>query len=265
MQLSRKTIADGMYYMLEDRLARERDFHDARFAKAAGVRPANAFYAITGASQHKYKALVQQYAMGANVLEYGCGNSPFSIQIQLSSVAKSVSGIDLSAVAINDARNRAQQANVDAARFRVANAENTGFDSGSFDVIFGSGILHHLDLEKSYREIARLLAPGGVAIFQEPLGHNLAINAYRRRTPDQRTPDEHPLLMRDLARARAFFEEVETSFFHLGTLAAIPLRSTRGFGSAVRILDAVDRFTFRMVPYLRRYAWFTVMQMHVHP
>jgi hypothetical protein len=38
-------------------------------------------------------------------------------------------------------------------------------------------------------------APAGWALFSEPLGHNPLVNWYRNRTPEQRTEDEHPLLL----------------------------------------------------------------------
>jgi hypothetical protein len=43
----------------------------------------------------------------------------------------------------------------------------------------------------------------------EPLGHNPLLNWYRARAPDLRTPDEHPLLARDLALAESCFDEVD--------------------------------------------------------
>jgi len=41
----------------------------------------------------------------------------------------------------------------------------------------------------------------GSAIFIDPLGHNPAINMFRRSTPDLRTEDEHPLLLEDFRLA----------------------------------------------------------------
>src|SRR3546814_1101008 len=77
------------------------------------------------------------------------------------------------------------------------NAEAMTFPDDSFDLVFGSGIIHHLDIDRAFGEIARVLRPGGRAVFIEPLGLNPAIELYRRFTPSARTPDEHPLLRRD--------------------------------------------------------------------
>src|SRR3546814_15436315 len=79
------------------------------------------------------------------------------------------------------------------ATFSVDNAEQTSFPDASFDRIGGSGILHHLDLDSAYAEIARLLKPGGRAVFLEPLGHNPLYHAYRDRPPPMRTENENPL------------------------------------------------------------------------
>ena len=77
--------------------------------------------------------------------------------------------------------------------FRVMDAEQLEFADDSFNLVCGSGVLHHLDLNRAYAEVARVLEPTGIGVFEEPLGHNPAINAYRRRTPEMRTVDEHPL------------------------------------------------------------------------
>ena len=48
----------------------------------------------------------------------------------------------------------------------VCDAEELPFDDESFDLVIGHAVLHHIpDLEQAWREIARVLAPGGIAIF----------------------------------------------------------------------------------------------------
>jgi hypothetical protein len=79
------------------------------------------------------------------------------------------------------------------------------------------------------------------------------INLYRRRTPEQRTVDEHPLVMDDLAIVRAHFDHVEQSYFHLFGLLALPVVGRPRFDQALESLDALDRVVFRTG--LRRYAW----------
>jgi SAM-dependent methyltransferase len=135
------------------------------------------------------------------------------------------------------------------------NCEDLSFDDDSFDFICGGGILHHIDLDKGYSELARTMRPEGRAAFLEPMGHNPLINLYRNRTPEQRTEDEHPLLESDLDLAGEHFETVQTEFFNLLSLAAVPLRGRRGFERANRALDSADQWLFRRMPGLRKHAW----------
>jgi SAM-dependent methyltransferase len=140
-------------------------------------------------------------------------------------------------------------------------AENLQFPDASFDLVCGSGILHHLKLDQAYAEISRVLTPSGAAIFLEPLGHNPFINLYRRMTPELRSVDEHPLLLSDLELARNYFESIDTRFFHLATLAGVGARSSKHFGSVVGALDELDATLFAMIPWLRKFAWISVITL----
>ena len=51
------------------------------------------------------------------------------------------------------------------------------------DAVWGNAILHHLDLAKAGRELRRVLAPGGVAVFCEPWGGNPLLAFARRALP----------------------------------------------------------------------------------
>src|SRR5205085_2780620 len=162
-----------------------------------------------------------------------------------------VTGIELSETALHKARTAANAAGLQV-DFRTMDAESLDFPDQTFDVICGNGILHHLVLDHAYAEIARTLKPDGAAIFMEPLGHNPIINLYRRITPGLRTPDEHPIKMKDLALARRFFGSLELHFYHLLSLGAVPLRKTSIFGPALRRLDDLDGLLFRRLPVTRR-------------
>jgi SAM-dependent methyltransferase len=139
------------------------------------------------------------------------------------------------------------------------NAESLDFEADSFDLICGTAILHHLDLNRALAELARTLRPGGMALFMEPLGHNPVINLYRHLTPHMRTIDEHPLLMRDLQLARRYFHGVRPHFFSLQSLMAVPFRRRRFFRRLLTALETADAALFRLLPFARRYAWQVVL------
>jgi SAM-dependent methyltransferase len=135
-------------------------------------------------------SMILDAAQGADVLDYGCGAAWTSLDgLDLPGKCRSLTGIDISDVAVAKATERAARYGAVNARFLEMDAQATTFAGQSFDLIFGFGILHHLDLEKCWCEIARILRPRGVAIFTAPMGHNPIINLYRRRTPELRTPD----------------------------------------------------------------------------
>jgi SAM-dependent methyltransferase len=140
------------------------------------------------------------------------------------------------------------------------NAEELTFADDSFDFIFGTGILHHLDLNRAYQELSRVLRPNGVALFIEPLGHNPIINAYRNRTPDARTDDEHPLLRKDLHLAREYFSTAAIHSSGLLSLAAVPFGNQATGRMARDILTVADKILLKM-PVLRWQAWIAVLEL----
>ncbi len=243
---------------MEPRYQRERDFHNQTFS-AGGREEAGKFYAIVHRSWACYEELLRAHGAHRRVLEYGCG--PGSNAFSLAYHGAIVTGIDISEVAIEQARQRAEREQLNSVSFQVMNAEALEFPDHSFDVVCGRAIMHHLDLTRAFAELARVLKPDGVAIFIEPLGHNPLINLYRRLTPQMRTPDEHPLLMSDLEMARHYFGKIEMRFFHLQSLLAVPFRNRPGFESLLKLLDAADQALFKLMPFARRYAWTVVLTL----
>lgn len=233
------------------RKERERDFHNKTFSEQSR-QSLGKFYQITQKSRKFYRNYLKNHAPGKRVLEYGCG--PGSFAFYLVELGAQVTGIDLSEVAIEQARAMAQE-KAYAIDFQVMDAEALLFPDNHFDYICGTSILHHLDLASAFNQLARVLRPEGKAIFLEPLDHNPFIKAFRKMTPDLRSSDEHPLRMRDIALAKNYFSAVETHFFHLCSLCTIPLRNRRTFPKILRTADIVDEALFRTLPFMQRFAW----------
>ena len=190
----------------------------------------------------------------ADILECGCGDGWLSLsELNLPQTCRSLTGIDISEVAIAKAIARSEHAGPGKARFLVMPVEAMTFPDRSFDVVFGRGILHHLDLNASLPEIGRVMRPRGIAIFSEPMGHNPIINFYRHRTPDLRTADEHPLRMADLTFIRQQFPTTETYFYGLFSAASV-LFDRSAAGLPYRVGKAIDARVLRL-PFVRRYAW----------
>ena len=100
---------------------------------------------------------------GSRVLEIGCGTGLFTAEIL--KTGASVTAIDISPDLLDKARKNAGPGNV---TFKVCDAENTGLESGGFDCVYGSSVLHHLDLDAALAEFSRLLKKGGRMLFTEP-------------------------------------------------------------------------------------------------
>lgn len=106
------------------------------------------------------EALPQQ-----EVLEVGCGGG--LICASLARRGAVTFGIDPSIQALEVARAKVQQAGLgQQAFFAQGYAERLPYASGSFSVIVCLDVLEHVqDLDATIHEIARVLAPGGIFIF----------------------------------------------------------------------------------------------------
>ena len=96
--------------------------------------------------------------------------------------------------------------------FQIMDANHLTFEDDSFDVVYGSGILHHLDFEQAVQEIFRVLKKDGVIVFQEPLARNPIGKIVRKRTPEARTPNEKPLDKKEFNILKRYFD-LNCSFY----------------------------------------------------
>jgi len=200
---------------------------------------------------------------GAAVLDYGCGHGDFSRM--LASRGARVCGIDISPNLVEQARaaTAGMGMNGSSPEFFVGDAHHTPFDDAMFDYVLGNGALHHLDLDKAFAEIARVLKPGGKAVFQEPMYHHPLIWALRRLTPKTHTADEQPLSLADLNRTRKWFRICKHHEHFLFAVGAAPshLLGKRFALSVIGGLDRFDGVLMKVVPGLRRFAWLTLLEL----
>lgn len=246
---------------MDDRIEREKAFHNARFADTPERTTigGSCMTALTRLALAATYNRLSDLAPGRTVLDYGCGQGVLS-WVLAKNGAERIFGIDISEEAIEQAKSKMVHHGVDIASFQVMNAEQLEFADSSFDLVCGVGILHHLSLDTALSELARVLKPNGTCLFLEPLGHNPIVNWYRNRTPHLRTEDEHPLLMNDITLIRTWFDRTETEFVNLATLATLPTSFIPGSKKLLKCADTLDRAMFRVLPFLRRYAWNVVLQ-----
>jgi SAM-dependent methyltransferase len=246
--------------MDRSRLDRERAFHDDRFSDDSDRTAAKKYYSVTRASEALVDSVLDRVPPGSRVLELGCGVTNHAEE--LGRRGMDVVAIDLSPVAVGEMRDRVHSAGLDdRVSVRVMNAEDLDFAAGSCDLVVGTGILHHLDLEAVYEQLAQVLANDGVGVFVEPLGRNPLINLYRALTPRMRTADEHPLVEADFDHARRHFASVRVDYFNTLSLGAVPFRRSDRFDGILTRLEAADAGMFTRWPRSRALAWTSVIQL----
>jgi SAM-dependent methyltransferase len=137
-------------------------------------------------------------------------------------------GLGISPEAIKKAETAARELGFNAT-YLVADAENTTLDKDSFDIIIGSGILHHLNLDNALAELRRITKKSGCCIFTEPLGYNPMINLFWALTPRLRSSDEHPRMNDDFHKMKEYFGKVDIFYFHFFSFGAVLFRKTPFF------------------------------------
>jgi ubiquinone/menaquinone biosynthesis C-methylase UbiE len=105
-------------------------------------------------------------------LELGCGTGFFTLNLKLAGVIDEGHVTDLSPGMVEVARRNARGLGFEI-EGRVADAERLPYDDDEFDIVIGHAVLHHIpDLAQSFREILRVLKPGGRFVFAgEPTRH----------------------------------------------------------------------------------------------
>jgi len=244
---------------IEQRLEDEQKFHNEIFETEKRTEEVGRFYAINDAIHKAYEGFIFEDPNSKVFLEYGCGMAKGGRSVRLAKKGAKVHGIDISDYAIEFLSKEAAEENLEI-DYQVMNAEDMTFADNYFDVIYGTGILHHLDLDNSYGNIAKKLKQGGTAIFIEPLGHNPLINGFRNKTPDIRTDDEHPLLMQDFKLAKKYFNKVDIQYFYLTTLAVPLIFKNNQPKFLINFCNGIDRAIFAILPFMRKQAWQVVVK-----
>ena len=247
---------------LASRHEAEADFHDRKYGHGEG-------YPRHYAVQPTYPIYEKMLGMmgdqsGKKVLEYGCGEG--WITRDLAQQGALVSAFDISPEAVRKTREVLVAAGL-SERCHVAKmgAERLEYPDKFFDIAIGFAILHHLNFELAISELHRVLKPGGIAYFAEPLAGNPVINLYRRLTPRYRTEDEEPLDLKALAPLLKRFRKVGHTDYYVTALLSVGLAylplGPRLFPVVNRCLMKLDDKLLRVFPSLGRLAWYTILKL----
>ncbi|KAA9153237.1 class I SAM-dependent methyltransferase [Amycolatopsis acidicola] len=113
------------------------------------------FHAVAGEAEQPYPT----------AMELGSGTGFFLLNLMQGGVIKKGSVTDLSPGMVQVALRNAENLGLDVDG-RVADGEAIPYEDNSFDLVVGHAVLHHIpDVQASFREVLRVLKPGGRFVF----------------------------------------------------------------------------------------------------
>jgi ubiquinone/menaquinone biosynthesis C-methylase UbiE len=117
-------------------------------------------------------------------LEIGSGTGYFSLNLVQLGVIGKLTATDISPGMLTQLAATATTLGLENVTTVVTEAETLPFEDGSFDLVLGHAVLHHLpDLDRAFAEFKRVLRPGGVIVFAgEPSRYGDRLAALPKRT-----------------------------------------------------------------------------------
>jgi ubiquinone/menaquinone biosynthesis C-methylase UbiE len=260
---------------LTERQIREKEFYEEYVAafdsdhevdlspvKAKKKRPWNSYWEM-------YHIATREFKNESRMLDFGSG--PGDNALRFSEIGYQICGFDIcESNVVMSRRIFEKYARSDRADFIVATAENLPYPDSHFDFIAGIDILHHVDIGKSLKECKRVLKPGGVAIFREPLEVTF-LDAIRNTvivkwiSPKGKsldlhiTEDERKLNSADLQTIRYVFPDITIRKYFL--LARFDKFFRKGSDPHPSFLEQVDSFLMKYIPFLENLGGVVIMEL----
>ncbi|MBI3549162.1 MAG: class I SAM-dependent methyltransferase [Elusimicrobia bacterium] len=248
---------------------RERQFWDAR-AQALS-RDIRYYGDLVNTNDTKLIAL-HRYALGLlgdirgkRILDYGCGYGALSCH--LAKRGAEVSAVDISEESLAVSREWFRRNGVeDRVELRRASAHELPYEDGAFDFVVGSCILHHLDARHSGLELARVLKPGGKAVFVENNAGNPLLMFFRDRVLSplklrRGSEDESPLDDERLRILTGAFAQVKRHYPEMICLRLAGSFLLKDFGPARRALQSLDDLMLKSAPSTAPWSYFQVVEL----
>lgn len=240
-------------------LKREASFQDAKVVDA--IRSEfDIFYQDNKEVRGYFDKFLKR--LSGSLLILGCGEVDIT-KYFLSKINK-VIGIDVSPKSIEKVNKIIKKENLDEkVKVFVMDAHNLKFKNESFNAIIGSGILHHLIIEKAVHEIHRVLKKNGKILFQEPLGLNPILNMFRKKTPHARTENEHPLMLKDFKLIKKYFQFNSQGFYFFTILSfgfKTFLRSRILYKISRYLFTKIDSLLLSIFPFLKYLCWIVIIE-----
>jgi ubiquinone/menaquinone biosynthesis C-methylase UbiE len=178
-------------------------------ASASAIRDVNTRYHDAAADEYDHKWGIDFHDIGRNqvlgkfhkllprdlryrdALEIGAGTGYFSLNLMRAGLVEQATCTDISPGMLKTLRSNAKRLGLDGrVTTKACDAESLPFEDGSFDLVLGHAVLHHIpDLHQAFAEMHRVLRPGGRLFFAgEPSRHGDKIAAYPKRAALKASP-----------------------------------------------------------------------------
>jgi ubiquinone/menaquinone biosynthesis C-methylase UbiE len=136
----------------------------------------------------------------ANAVDLGTGPGDIPLRLAAARPAWRITGLDAAHAMLLHARDAARSAKSRPPFFVEGCAARAPFESGAFDLVFSNSILHHvLDPQLFWREVRRLVRPGGMVFLRDL--RRLRTPAEARRVVRAYAANETALLQEEFYRS----------------------------------------------------------------
>lgn len=256
----------------------EKKFHD-KWAKETSIDSLDLEKAMTAATSPELrfitKFLKDNNIKGKKILDIGCGFGEASVYF--AKLGAFVTSTDISKEMLIKTNKLSNKYKVKL-KTHQSTAESLNLSkTEKFDFIYAGNLMHHVDIKKTLDNIQKHMKKNGIFISWDPIAYNPIINIYRMIASKVRTPDEHPLRLKDIKMYKKVFSNVQTEYFWFTTLIIFILMLLQNKNpNKVRFwkdvvhnskmwewiyypLEKIDKFLFFIVPPLKLLAWNAVI------
>lgn len=252
---------------IEDRLIHEKSFFDAYWSKLDAHTERKYLSIRLGWELWRVVFNMMGPIKDRLILDVGCGIGLDSICLRLKGAR--VVGLDISPRAEKKAKAITKKLHVKC-EFVVGSIEKAPFVDGGFDMAFGRGVLHHVDIPSCSIEAKRLVRDR--CLFIEPLALNPIVNIARHTFKrSRRTLYEKPLRLQSTSDIlKKYFEYVLHKEFYLISLIAYALvyylfksdmRRHSFYFHTWKVLNDIDEKLQRRIPFLKNLCWITIVTL----
>ena len=261
----------------EKRFEREERFHDA-WADSTSVKTIDIHAVNEACTAPEMRFITKELGdiSGKTLLDVGCGLGEASVYFATKGAR--VTATDISQLMLEKTAELARHYKTEVQTHKSTAEDLCLGVNKKFDIIYVGNLLHHVDINETLGRLQAHVKPSGKLVSWDPVAYNPVINVYRRIATNVRTPDEHPLRLKDLNLFKNHFQKVRRQWFWLFTLSVfllmflfqkrdpnkerfwkVVLYEGEKWKKIYRPLEFIDRILLKLFPFLKPLCWNVVV------